>query len=174
MKTALLVIDVQNALVLSKKPELYARDTVIANMVEVIRKARLGSIPIFYIRHESKEGGWLAYGSEGWKIYDVVAPGRSDKIVGKSTPDAFRNTTLRTELEETDVDKLIMIGLQTDFCVNATARRAVSLGYDTTVVSDAHSTFDRGILKASTIISHHNEAWAKHGIRLVKTAELTF
>jgi nicotinamidase-related amidase len=174
MKTALLVIDVQNALVLSKKPELYARDTVTANIAEVIRKARLQNVLVIYIRHESKAGGSLAYGSEGWKIYDGVAPEKGDIMVGKSTPDAFKETTLREELEEHGIDSLIIVGLQTDFCINATVKRAVALDYDTTVISDAHSTFDRWPLKAPAIIDHHNHDWGKLHVKLVKADEIEF
>ena len=174
MNTALLVIDVQNALVLSKKPELYDRDAVIANIADVIRKARLQNVPIIYIRHESKAGSPLAYGTDGWKVYEGVAPEKGDIMVGKSTPDAFKDTTLREELEEHGIDSLIILGLQTEFCVNATVRRAVALGYNTTVVSDAHSTFDRWPLKAETMIARHDLDWGKLHVKLVKADEIEF
>ena len=54
------------------------------------------------------------------------------------------------------VGRLIIAGIQTEFCVDTTCRRAFSLGYDITLMSDGHSTWDTDVLPADTIIAHHN------------------
>jgi nicotinamidase-related amidase len=51
--------------------------------------------------------------------------------------------------------------MQTDFCINATTRRAVKFGYRVTLVSDAHSTFDAAEKTAAEIITEHNLALGK-------------
>ena len=50
----------------------------------------------------------------------------------------------------------MVCGLQSDFCVDSTTRRALALGYPVTLVSDAHSTVDNGILSAPQIVAHHS------------------
>jgi len=58
---------------------------------------------------------------------------------------------------------LIICGLQTDFCVDTTVRRAFTLGYHVTLVADAHSTLDNGVLTAAQIIAHHNATLGNFG-----------
>jgi nicotinamidase-related amidase len=77
-------------------------------------------------------------------------------IVQKQHPDAFQETTLQDELTRLRISQLILTGMQTDYCVDTTCRRAYSLGYAVTLVQDAHSTFDTPALPAAQIIEHHN------------------
>ena len=51
---------------------------------------------------------------------------------------------------------VIISGMQTQYCVDTTTRRAFSEGYKVTLVSDAHSTFDTEVLRAEDIVKHHN------------------
>ncbi len=62
------------------------------------------------------------------------------------------------ELAARGIAKLVVAGIQTECCVDTTCRRASSLGYQTTLVRDAHSTWDSRTLSAAQIITHHNEA----------------
>jgi nicotinamidase-related amidase len=77
-------------------------------------------------------------------------------VVGKATPDSFHETRLQAELEARGIVKLVIAGIQTECCVDTTCRRAASLGYQTTLVRDAHSTWDSRTLSAAQIIAHHN------------------
>jgi len=63
---------------------------------------------------------------------------------------------LGRELDIRGIKKLVITGLQTEYCVDTTCRRAYSLGYDVVLVKDAHSTWDSGDLSAQQIIDHHN------------------
>ena len=62
--------------------------------------------------------------------------------------------------------------MQTEFCVNATSLKAVELGYQVSVVSDAHTTFD-GKLSAEKIITRHHKKWSKV-LKLVTSSEVSF
>jgi nicotinamidase-related amidase len=86
-----------------------------------------------------------------------VKPKPGDTIIEKSASDSFYQTTLAAELETLGVQDLVICGLQTEFCVDATARAALSRGYHVTLASDAHSTGD-AITPAETTIQHHNYA----------------
>ncbi len=74
---------------------------------------------------------------------------------------------------------LVVTGMQTDICVNATCRRAVSEGFDVTLVADEHSTEDSESLSAAQIIANHNRDLAQiaqldHAITVRPRAEITF
>ena len=64
---------------------------------------------------------------------------------------------MRKLLPSEDFEKLVICGLQTDYCVNATVRQAHQLGYDVVLVADAHSTVDNGNMSAEDIIAEHNK-----------------
>ena len=64
-------------------------------------------------------------------------------------------------LKQNKIDKLVIVGMQTEYCVNATSTRAVELGYDVTLVKDAHSTWDSDENSAVEIIELHHDKWKK-------------
>lgn len=68
---------------------------------------------------------------------------------------------------------LIITGAQTNYCVNATSNAGVELGYQVTLVSDAHTTEDSDTEKASELIAEKNSSFAQIG-EVLKTSEITF
>jgi nicotinamidase-related amidase len=73
--------------------------------------------------------------------------------------DAFLGTGLEAKLRSRSVDRLIITGCATDYCVDTTVRSALTR-YPTIVPSDGHTTSDRPHLPATKIIEHHNAIWA--------------
>ena len=59
-------------------------------------------------------------------------------------------------MQDKGIDRVIISGMQTEYCVDTTTRRACSEGYKVTLVSDAHSTFNTEVLHAEDIVKHHN------------------
>jgi nicotinamidase-related amidase len=76
--------------------------------------------------------------------------------VHKTWSDAFVATDLHTQLQRTAVTRLVVTGAQTEFCVDATVRRAASLGYDVDLIADGHTTSANGLLTRDQIVAHHN------------------
>lgn len=74
--------------------------------------------------------------------------------------DSFHETNLHETLQTNGIKNLIMAGMQTEFCINATYQRAVELGYEVTAVADAHSTFDMAELTAAQIIEQYNKKFS--------------
>ena len=155
MKTALLIIDVQHALCHGKYAGFEA-DRVISRINSVSDRVRKAGDLVVVIQHESPDGE-LAYKSEGWSIASGLITSPNDTFVRKTATDSFHNTDLQSILKNHNVDHLIVCGLQSEFCVDTTIRRALSLGYPVTLVSDGHTTMDNGILTAAQISAHHNE-----------------
>ncbi|WDL97186.1 cysteine hydrolase family protein [Alicyclobacillus sp. ALC3] len=154
--SALLVIDVQVGMFLENNP-VHSGDLLLERIGGLITMARASGAPVFYVQHNAGAGKTLEPNTFGWNIHPEIAPIDGDIIIQKSTPDAFHETNLQEELGAKRVRRLVIAGIQTELCVDTTSRRAFSLGYDVVVVSDAHSTWDRGNLKAREIIAHHND-----------------
>jgi len=70
------------------------------------------------------------------------------------------DTDLEEFLRARSIDRLIVTGCATDYCVDTTVRSALARGYPTTVPSDGHTTSDRPHLAAAKIIEHHNAIWS--------------
>jgi nicotinamidase-related amidase len=108
----------------------------------------------------------LVTNSPDWKIHPLVAPVGGDTIIQKRTPDSFNDTNLHSELLALGIRKVVLVGLQTDMCIDATSRRANELGYQVTVVKDCHSTFSQGNQSATQIIEHYNDLFRSFGDNL--------
>ncbi len=149
--TALIIIDVQTALVDGANP-VYRLDALLENISTLIAQARSTGTPIIYIQDNDVD----EIGSPGWQIHPTIAPEEEDLVIRKPEADAFYGTTLQQELEIRDVSHLIIVGCKSEVCVDATCRKAIDLGYQVTLVSDAHSTTDNAVLTAPQIIAYHN------------------
>lgn len=158
MHTALLVIDVQQALC-SGEYKAFESERVIERINFVARKMRNVGAPVIMIQHESI-GELLDYGTEGWQLAQGLEVQATDILMRKKATDSFHQTELHALLQERGVKNLIICGMQSDFCVDTTTRRALALGYPVVLVADAHSTIDNSILTAAQITAHHNETLA--------------
>jgi nicotinamidase-related amidase len=155
MPTALLVIDVQQALC-SGRHAAHEAQALIERINGLTAQARASSVPVFLIQHQSAPGSEFAVGSAGWRFADGLNIESGDTVVAKSAPDSFHKTELQAALQSRGIDHLTICGLQTEYCVDTTTRRALALGYPVTLVSDAHSTTDSPVLTATQIVAHHN------------------
>ncbi|POA43442.1 cysteine hydrolase [Pseudomonas sp. MPR-ANC1] len=155
MTTALLIIDVQRALC-SGEYQCHDIHRVIDTINDLSTRARKAGVPVVLIQHEEKDSP-LAHGADGWQLAVGLETSPQDLRVSKTAPDSFYQTDLRKLLPTEDFERLVICGLQTDYCVNATVRQAHQLGYDVVLVADAHSTLDNGNMSAEDIIAEHNK-----------------
>ena len=155
MATALLIIDVQQALC-AGEDECFEINRVIENINHLSIRARIAGVPVVFIQHEEADGP-LVHNAAGWQLAEGLETAPEDIRVRKTTPDSFYQTNLQKLLPREDFERLIICGLQTDYCVNATVRQALKLGYDVVLAADAHSTVDNGSLSAEDIIAEHNK-----------------
>lgn len=172
MTTALIIIDVQQALCAGPYAA-FDIGAVIERINTISAKARAARMPVIFVQHE-EAGGPLPYGGEGWQLAAGLQVQPEDLRVRKTTPDSFHQTNLHQLLRERGVSDVIVCGLQTDFCVDTTVRRAFTFGYQVTLVADAHSTLDNGVLTAAQIIAHHNATLGNFGplVKVVPASEL--
>jgi len=116
----------------------------------------------------------LEPGTPGWPIHPAIAPHEGELVIQKPTLDSFYKTNLESKLKSRGIKKLMIMGIQTDWCVDTTVRRAYSLEYDVTVVEDGHTKVDTEVLKAPQIIAHHNSTFSGRFAKLVKADQTDF
>ncbi len=153
--TALLIVDVQTGIVAGS----HERDAVVANIGQLVDKARDEQVPVVWVQHSDDE---TVMGSHGWQIVPELKPDDAEPIIQKHYGDAFEATDLETVLSDLGVGRLVVTGAQSDACVRSTIHGAFTRGYDTTLVSDAHTTEDLsewGAPPPEQVIAHTNLYW---------------
>jgi nicotinamidase-related amidase len=175
MKAALLIIDVQIGLVELMPVEL--REKVLANIAALLVHARSSKTTVLYVQHDGAEGHPLEGDTPGWGIHPSVLPQRGEAIVRKRASDSFFETTLGGELDAAGITNLIVAGGMTEYCIDTTCRRAISLGYEVMLVSDGHLSRDSSVLSAAQIVAHHNLildgfAAGSHAVHVMPTKEV--
>jgi nicotinamidase-related amidase len=173
MAIALLLIDVQQGMFMLSRP-LYQGDQVVERIASLLDRAREQKVPVFHVRHDGGRGHILERGTTGWKFHRLATPREGEPIVDKRHSSAFQDTTLHEQLQRSQINKLIMAGMQSEYCVDSTCRAAVALGYHPVLVSDAHTTFDTPVLSAAQIIAHHNLTLGGNFAELASTEHLRF
>jgi nicotinamidase-related amidase len=172
---AVVVIDVQNGVVAGAS----RRDEVITNINAVVAQARGAGVPVIWIQHQSDE---LPEGSDQWQYVPELDVAEGEPVIHKRYGDSFEDTTLEGELAARGVGRVIVTGAQTDACVRSTLHGAFTRGYDTTLVSDAHTTEDLtqwGAPPPEQVIAHTNLYWSFQSApgrtaAVVPTAEVAF
>ena len=170
--SVLVVIDVQVDVV----KDAVNLPQVLDNINTLLSRAREAGIPVIYVQHQDP---YLEVGTPGWEIHPAIAPRDSEPVVAKKACDTFHNTSFQQKLDEFMIGHLVVVGAQTDYCVDTTVRRATTCGYDVTLVGDAHTTEDNEVLKGEQIIAYHN--YTLNGFRtdsykitVKPTSEVTF
>ncbi|WP_342561172.1 cysteine hydrolase family protein [Paenibacillus sp. FSL R7-0345] len=172
MTKALLIIDVQEAMFSYPGMSLYDGEQVMDRIVSLLGKARSAGAPVVYIQHTEDEE--YTKGLPTWEISSRITPQEGEIIVEKPTWDAFHRTVLHEELQRQGITELVICGMQTEFCVDTTCRRAYSMGYSNTLVQDANSTFDNGNWSGEEIVRHHNGLLGGRFAKLRHADEITF
>lgn len=173
--TALLVIDVQNGVV----DGAHERDAVVANIGSLVERARAERVPVVWVQHSDDN---LAKGSDDWQIVSELRRDDGEPLVEKEYGDSFEDTALEAVLSGLRVGRLLVVGAQTDACIRSTLHGALARGYDTILVSDAHTTEDQsewGAPPPDQVITHTNLYWKyqtapKRTAGTVETADVEF
>ncbi|MFW9918042.1 MAG: cysteine hydrolase family protein [Candidatus Thorarchaeota archaeon] len=172
-KIALVIMDMQQCNFDNQHP-IVGGDSLLGVAKELIQKARAADIPIVYVLNDGGKGAWDESGTPGWEIHSDITPNEGDILIEKTTPDAFHQTGLEEVLNIRSIKNLVVMGLQTEFCIDTTCRRGSILGYSIVLVRDGHSTWDSDILSASQIIAHHSSILGDWFVELKYAKEIDF
>lgn len=149
----LMVVDVQNALI---KDHPYNEQRVIENIKKLILTARDNKKEVLYVRHDDGKGTELEQGTDGWQIYYDIKPNANELIFEKQYNSAFHKTGLREYLESKEIDTIILVGLQTEYCIDATCKSAFDYGYKIIIPEETNTTFDNEYLSGEKLYEFYN------------------
>jgi len=143
MSTALILVDIQNDYFPNGKMELSNPVKAAANAAKVLEWFRQNNKDnIFHIQHITSDPGlgFFLPDTEGVKLNEAVLPLEHESIIQKHFPNSFLKTELEDKLREIGVTKVVVAGMMTHMCIDATVRAAVDLGFETTLIEDACAT----------------------------------
>ncbi|HYL88097.1 MAG TPA: cysteine hydrolase family protein [Burkholderiales bacterium] len=140
--TALLIIDIQNDYFPGGRMELEGADAAAANAARALGEFRRKGAPIVHVRHLSVRPGSTFFipGTAGAEIHERVRPTGQERVIEKNFPNSFRATDLDKVLKAAGVKELVVAGMMTHMCVDASVRQAADLGYKVTLLGDACAT----------------------------------
>ena len=145
MSTALLIVDIQNDYFPNGKMELSNPERAATHAAKVLEWFRQNHKEnIFHIQHIASHPalGFFLPDTEGVEIHETVLPLEHESIITKHFPNSFLKTELEGALKEKGITKLVVVGMMTHMCIDATVRAAVDLGFETTLIEDACATLD--------------------------------
>jgi nicotinamidase-related amidase len=143
-KQALIVVDIQNDYFPQGKWPLVGADAAADNAVRVLKAFREAGDSVVHIRHEftSEEAPFFTPGSEGAKLHPKVLNLANEPVVLKHFVNSFRETDLKSILDEQGIKELVVVGSMSHMCIDGITRAAADFGYNVTVIHDACATRD--------------------------------
>ena len=155
----LIVIDIQKGIT---DERLYDFDGFINNVTNIIDAARKNGVELIYVQHDDGPGSGFSVGDKDFGIAEQVAPIAGEKIFVKETNSFFGNKELTEYLEKEDDKDVMIVGLQTNFCIDASVKSAFERGFRVIIPEGTNSTFDNGYMDAETTYRYYNEMmWPK-------------
>lgn len=142
---ALLVVDVQEAAV-ARGP--YRVEEVLGNIASLVGACRSAGVEVVYVQHDGLPGEDEEPGTQGWEIHAPIGPAPGERVLRKRFNSAFRSTDLRSYLRGRGVETLLVVGIQTEYCVDTTCRVAFEHGFTVVVPEMTNTTFDNGDVPA--------------------------
>lgn len=142
MKTALLLIDLQNDYFTGGANPLENANNAVLNAKQLLDKFRLNNSEIIHIQHiaQRADAAFFIPGTTGSYIHQIVKPLENEKVIIKHFPNSFRETELLSYLQSKQIKHLVICGMMTHMCVDATTRAAKDLGFTCTLIEDACAT----------------------------------
>jgi nicotinamidase-related amidase len=159
MTTALLLVDIQNDFFPTGRMPLEKSTEACQKAQEVLQVCRAKQLPIIHIQHVSTrpDAAYFLPCTKGVDFHPNVQPLKNETIVKKHYPNSFKDTSLLNHLIKNKINHLLIAGMMTHMCIDATTRAAYDLGFSCTVLQDACATknleFNNMVIPAQTV--HH-------------------
>ncbi|MBO5522845.1 MAG: cysteine hydrolase [Roseburia sp.] len=151
----LLVVDTQKGIT---DERLFEFEKVKNNIKILIAEARKNHVEVVYVRHDDGPGSGFSVGDDEFEIFDEFAPMKGERIFDKKVNSAFHKSTgLAEYLFEKNENQIIVVGLQTNFCIDATIKSGFEHGFEMIVPEYTNSTFDNEYMKKEVCYHYYND-----------------
>lgn len=144
MTRALVIVDIQNDYFEGGAYPLPASAEAAERAAVLLAGFRHAGLPVVHVRHiwDGPEAEFMIPGTWGSETSAIVAPLDGEPVIVKEFPNAFRETELLEVLGGLGADELVVCGMMSNLCVDATVRAAADLGFSVTVAHDACAASD--------------------------------
>ena len=150
----LLVIDMQKGLMVD---ELYAFDSFVDRTTRLIDAARKNHVEVIFVQHDAGPGSGFSAEDDDFEIADQVKPMPGEKVFVKTINSCFGNQEFKAYIEQQEDKRLMIIGLQTNYCIDATVKSAFERGFDVIIPEGTNTTFDNDYMTGETTVRYYNE-----------------
>jgi nicotinamidase-related amidase len=170
--TAFLLIDAQANMFDPSNPVEGAAE-LRERLAGLLARARTRGALVVFVRNCGTEGDPDSRGTPGWQIDPAFKPEPGDLVLDKTTCDTFASTSLGDELSGRGIRRVVIAGLQSDWCIRETTLGALGRGLDVTVASNGHSTYAGRTRTAAEISRAVNEELGARA-KLAKAEDIEF
>ena len=165
----LLVVDIQKGIT---DERLYDYEGFLQRVTTLIAAARKSHAEVIFFQHDDGPGSGFSVGDEDFEIAEQVTPLAEEKVFVKTTNSCFSNTDFVTYLEEKRDKQLMIVGLQTNFCIDATVKSAFERGYQVMIPQGTNSTMGNEYMNAETTFKYYNEMmWPERFAKMITMEE---
>jgi len=178
-RTALLMVDPYNDF-MSEGGKLYGmikptadKSGLFDNLRKILPAIRKAGIQVFVVpHHRFHEGSFDHFehiapiqalaiemkafeaGSWGGEFNAEFGPQEGDIVVTEHwAQNGFANTNLDNQLRQRNIDKLVLVGLVANSCIESTGRYGMELGYHVTLVTDATASFSEDEMHTAHVVN---------------------
>ena len=150
----LLVIDMQKGLV---DENLYNYEKFLERVVSLVNKARENQTEVIFFQHDAGPDSGFTAGESDFEIIDELRPQPGEKVFVKTINSCFGNREFREYMERQKDRRLMIIGLQTNYCIDCTIKSAFERGFEVIIPEGTNSTFDNDYMTGETTVRYYNE-----------------
>ncbi len=167
---ALLIVDVQRALIDSRP---FHEAELLRNIERLLAAARQNHLEVVYVRHDGGIGDELEPHTGGWEIVRPVAPQAAERIFDKKFNSAFKDTGLKGYLSEKNIDTIVLVGMQTEYCIDTTCKVAFEYGFSILIPEGATATYDNDFFSGAVIARYYEQKiWNKRFADVLSVDEI--
>ncbi len=150
----LLVIDAQIWLT---NQELYCYEKFVKGTKAIIQAARENNIEVIYVQHDDGPGTGFSVGDAEFEINREFYPKEGEKRYVKTVSSAFNGTGLKEYLKDKGEDTVVIVGLLTNFCIDASVKSAFEMGFKVIIPEGTNTTFDNQYMDKENTYKYYNE-----------------
>ena len=155
----LLAIDIQKGITDNR---LYNFKGFIENTRKLLDTARKNGVEVIYFQHDDGPGTGFSVGDWDYEIADEVKPIEGEKIYSKNINSCFGNKDFEEYVKKLEDKTLMIVGLMTNYCIDATVKSAFERGFKVIIPEGANTTSDNDYMNAETTYRYYNEMmWPK-------------
>jgi nicotinamidase-related amidase len=149
-----LMVDVHQSMV-AEGP--WRAEGFLADCRRLIGVARDHGVEVVHVMHDEGPGSGFGPGEPGWNLHPEVAPLPGEQVFVKNFSSAFYRTGLEDYLRARGVGRLVLMGMQSEYCIDSTARVGFEKGFELVMPEGTNTTFDNGDVPAEALVRLQNE-----------------